>query len=69
MKLYRSKMYPKRWYAFSGSTGWVMFPAEPNGWARRQPARGVDPIHLREVALELAAEAGLPDAVDELMAV
>jgi hypothetical protein len=69
MKLYRSKMYPSRWYAYSSFTGWVMFPAEPNGWAKRQPARGVDPIDVRQVALELAADTGLPDAVDALVAV
>jgi len=69
MKLYRSKKYPNRWYACSASMGWVMFPTDPNGWAKRQPARGVDPIDVREVPLELAAEAGLPDAVDALVAV
>jgi len=62
-------MYPNRWYAFSTFSGWVMFPAETNGWAKRQPARGVDPIDVREVPLELAADAGLPDAVDSLVAV
>lgn len=69
MKLYRSRNYPNRWYAFSNVTGWVMFPAEPNGWAKRQRARGVDPIDVREVPLELAADAGLPEAVDSLVAV
>ena len=69
MKLYKSKMYPNRWYASSSFTGWVMFPAEPNGWAKRQPARGVDPIDVREVPKELAADAGLPEAVDSLVAV
>jgi hypothetical protein len=69
MKLYRNRNYPNRWYAFSTATGWVMFPAEPNGWTKRQPARGVDPVYFREVPLELAADAGLPDAVDALAAV
>jgi len=64
MKLYRSRKYPNRWYAFSNSTGWVMFPAEPNGWVKRQPARGVDPIDVREVPLHLASDAGLPDAMN-----
>ncbi|HEY1338177.1 MAG TPA: hypothetical protein VGF59_11740 [Bryobacteraceae bacterium] len=60
MKLYRSKNYPSRWYAYSKSTGWVMFPAEPEGWQKRQPARGIDPIHIREVAIELALDTGIP---------
>ncbi len=67
MKLYRSRNYPNRWYAFSVSTGWVMFPTEPNGWVKRQPARGVDPIDVREVPLELAAETGLPEAANTLV--
>jgi hypothetical protein len=60
MKLYRSKNYPKRWYAHSNSAGWVMFPAEINGWEKRQPARGIDPIDLRQVPVELALDAGIP---------
>ncbi len=60
MKLYRNQNYPDRWYAYSDSTGWVMFPAEPNGWEKRQPARGLDPIHTREVAIERASGTGIP---------
>ena len=60
MKLYRSRNYPNRWYACSKSTGWIMFPAEAGGWNKRQPARGVDPIDIREVPLELAFSAGVP---------
>ena len=37
-----------------------MFPIEPNGWQKRQPARGIDPIDIREVPINLAAEAGIP---------
>jgi hypothetical protein len=62
MKLYSSKNYPNRWYAHSNSTGWVMFPAEINGWERRQPARGIDPIDIREVPVQLAFDAGIPVA-------
>jgi hypothetical protein len=40
-----------------------MFPAEENGWERRQPARGLDPMHVREVLLRLAANTGLTEAV------
>jgi hypothetical protein len=62
MKLYRCGNYPKRWYLYSESTGWVMFPAEIDGWGKRQPARGIDPMHLREVPAQMAYDAGIPKA-------
>jgi hypothetical protein len=63
MKLYRSRNYPTRWFAHSPETGWVMFPAEINGWEKRQPARGLDPIDVREVPIRLAFNTGIvPDA-------
>ena len=65
MKLYRNNNYPNRWYAFSPETGWVMFPAAVGGWAKREPARGVDPIQFREVPLRLAFDAGIPGAPRE----
>jgi hypothetical protein len=37
----------------------MMFPAQENGWERRQPARGLDPMHVREVLLQMAANTGL----------
>lgn len=64
MKLYRNRTYPNRWYAHSQSTGWVMFPAEPHGWTKREPARGIDPLYVREVPLQLAFEAGIPGSPD-----
>jgi len=60
MKLYRNSQYPNRWYAHGRETGWVMFPAELNGWLKRQPARGVDPMYTREVPINLAFDAGIP---------
>ncbi len=60
MKLYRSNKYPAKWVAYSTETGWVMFPAETAGWTRRERARGIDPIDIREVPVELAAGTGLP---------
>jgi hypothetical protein len=60
MKLYRSRNYPNRWFAYSKTTGWVMFPIESDGWRKREPARGIDPIDIREVPVTLALEAGIP---------
>lgn len=62
MKLYRSRMYPTMWFAYSSATGWVKFPAGAAGWERREPARGIDPIDIREVPVHLAAETGIPMA-------
>ena len=62
MKLYRSHQNPTRWYAHSQETGWVMFPAQIDGWERRQPARGIDPIDVREVPIALATGTGMPGA-------
>ena len=61
MKLYTSTAHPNRWVAYSSETGWMVFPAQPNGWELRQPARGLDPVYLREVPLTLAAGTGLPE--------
>ena len=62
MRLYRGNNYPTRWFAFSSQTGWVMFPAEFEGWKKRQPARGIDPMHVREIPLRMAFGTGIPGA-------
>jgi hypothetical protein len=62
MKLYRSKKYPNRWYAQSPATGWVTFSCMPDGWSKREPARGIDPIDIREVPVHLAFDCGIPGA-------
>jgi hypothetical protein len=43
-----------------------MFPAVENGWERRRPARGLDPMHVREVLLRLAANTGLIEAAQAI---
>jgi hypothetical protein len=60
MKLYRSAINPGEWVAYCPGMGWVVFPALENGWEQRRPARGLDPMHLREVPLWLAAKTGIP---------
>ena len=61
-KLYRSALHRNSWVAYVQDLGWVMFPARENGWEQRQPARGVDPLYLREASARLAADAGFPQA-------
>jgi hypothetical protein len=62
MKLYRSAKHDNRWFAFCPKVGWVMFPAELAGWQKRQPARGIDRLGLREVPLRLGFNTGIPGA-------
>ena len=59
MKLYRSAQHPGQWVAYGPGLGWVVFPARERGWDERRPARGLDPVHLREVPRGLAAHAGM----------
>lgn len=60
IRLYESMDHPQSWIAYVPGAGWLRFPAQEGGWEKRQPARGLDPIHLREVALRVAAKTGLP---------
>ena len=60
MKLYRDTLRPKNWVAYIPESGWVAFPAKENGWEHRVPARGLDPLYLREVSLQNGFAAGLP---------
>jgi len=60
IKLYRNMEQPQKWIAYSPETGWVAFPMTDHGWEQRQPARGLDPLHLREVSPEQAVNTGLP---------
>jgi hypothetical protein len=61
IRLYVSAIHPGQWLANVAGTGWVMFPARENGWDLRRPARGLDPVHLRQVPARLAYAAGLPE--------
>src|SRR5450755_2919274 len=54
IRLYKSALHPRHWVACVPGTGWVAFPARENGWQERHPAKGLDPLHLREVPIESA---------------
>ena len=64
-KLYRSTLHGNNWVACVDGLGWVMFPARENGWEQRRPARGVDPLYLREAPVKLAANTGFPQRAPE----
>lgn len=59
IKLYKSSIHADQWIAQVPATGWVIFPATGNGWESRRTARGVDPLYLREVPIECAANTGI----------
>jgi hypothetical protein len=59
-KLYRSTLHKSSWVAYVSDSGWVVFPACENGWEMRRPARGLDPLYLREAPARLATDAGFP---------
>jgi hypothetical protein len=63
VKLYRSTAHLHHWIAYADDIGWVVFPAQVNGWNRRQAATGLHPGSLFEIPLWLAFNKGLPDAV------
>lgn len=67
MKRYRSTMYSARWLVFSRKIGWLMFPAEVGGWKKREPARGIGPLEMREIPLSLESKAGIPSAPTQRM--
>ncbi len=60
IRLFKSTTRPQRWVASIEGVGWVQFPAEPNGWEKRGPVRGLDPLDIREVPLRLAQNTGMP---------
>jgi CheY-like chemotaxis protein len=62
MKLYRCSTNLTRWFAFAPTTGWLMFPAEVDGWRKRQRASGFDPSDMREVPLRMGFNTGIPGA-------
>ncbi len=59
-KLYRSAVHQNFWIAFTEDQGWVAFPDKENGWEMRRPARGIDPLYLREAPANMAANTGFP---------
>ena len=63
MKLFWTKRHRRHWVAFSQATGLVIFPAELNGWHRRQPAMDVQSDELHEIPLRLAVYTGLPGSI------
>jgi hypothetical protein len=69
IKLYKSLDHPNHWIACVTGVGWVAFPKSANGWAQRHPARGLDPLGLREVPASLAQNTGAPALESEELAV
>ena len=66
MKLYRSTKYSSWWFAFSPAVGWVMFPAEIDGWQKCQAAGRVDLLDMQEVPLSLGFNTGIPTGSEKV---
>ena len=60
IKLYKDALHPRNLVAYVEGSGWLAFPAKENGWEERQPARGLDPLYLRQVSVEQGVKAGVP---------
>lgn len=65
-RLFRSALHPNQWIAYVEGYGWLSFPERENGWELRRQARGLDPLHLREVPAHLAAKSGFPETAPDL---
>jgi len=59
MRLFVSSKHERHWIAQTPD-GWMVFPAEVDGWHKRMPARGLDPVHLREIPRSRAFNTGMP---------
>ena len=59
-KLYMSVDDSRYWIAYTPETGYVIFPAEIDGWNKRTQLRGFDPLRMREVPTKLGFNTGFP---------
>ncbi len=59
-RLYVSSDDHQHWIAYTPETGYVIFPAELDGWSKRKQYHGFDPIAIREVPTRLAFNTGFP---------
>ena len=62
MKLYPNPHDLTHWFALDPQVAWVLFPAEINGWLKRQRAKGTDVSSLIEVPLRTGFNTGIPGA-------
>ncbi len=65
MSLYIVSGVPGIWVAKLSDGTWAEFPAEFDGWNKRRPAMGLDPLRLRQVPAKLGFNTGFPDAIAE----
>ncbi len=59
-RLYCSADHQQHWIAYTPEEGYVIFPAEENGWIKKHPFHGFDPLRMREVPTWLAFKTGFP---------
>jgi hypothetical protein len=59
-RLYWSADHQNYWIGYTAETGYVIFPAEADGWTKKKPFQGFDPLRIREVPARLAFNTGFP---------
>jgi hypothetical protein len=64
VKLYRSAVHANEWVAYRDDLGWVLFPAETGGWARRRPATNLVVNQLFQVPVWLSFHTGLLEELE-----
>jgi hypothetical protein len=62
-RLYWSAEHQSHWIGFTPESGYVIFPAEENGWGYRKPL--LDSLIIREVPSWLAFNTGFPISTDD----
>jgi hypothetical protein len=61
-RLYKYSNYSSHWVAYTDNEGWTIFPMGSGGWEQRRAAKGLDPLHLRQVPLWMGFNTGMPGA-------
>ncbi len=64
-RLYWSADHQCHWIAHTPEAGYVIFPAEENGWSKKKPFHGFDPLRIREVPGRMGFNTGFPDTSEE----
>jgi hypothetical protein len=61
-RLYKYHNYSSHWVAYTETEGWMLFPMGAGGWEQRRAAKGLDPLHLRQVPLWMGFNTGISGA-------
>ena len=68
-QLFACRDFPQHWITWTPSLGWVVFPAERDGWQRLQPAPRFDPLSVHRINSRQAFNTGFPGAPYDALSV